>query len=195
MITNIRKSIEILKKGGIGIFPTDTVYGVGCRVDNEESLKQLFKIRNRPEEKAVLAVVDSVEMAEKYVLISEKVKNDLINKYWPGGLTIVLPCYKEKIPAIARGGGYTLGIRQTNHPVLLELIKGIGVPLVAPSANFAGESTPKIFEEIDKKLIDMVDFAINLPSGGNIASTVIDCSTYEWKILRQGAVKVMINNQ
>ncbi len=188
----IQQAIEILKNGGVGIFPTDTVYGVGCRLDDERALKRLFALRNRPEEKAVLAVVDSVEMAEKYVTIPEEVRLQLIKKYWPGGLTIVLPCNREKVPEIARGGGMTLGVRQTSHPVLLELIKEIGVPLVAPSANFAGEPTPKTFEEVDKKLLDMVDFAINLPSGGNVASTVIDCSVTPWKILREGAVKVSI---
>src|SRR5579872_3564444 len=121
----LQKAIEILKNGGIGIFPTDTVYGIGCRLDNEDSLKKLFKIRNRPQEKAVLAVVDSVEMAEKYVKISDDVRSKLINKFWPGGLTIVLPCNLEKVPEIARGGGVTLGVRQTSLSVLLKILKEI----------------------------------------------------------------------
>lgn len=190
MNEQIQKAIKILQNGGVGIFPTDTVYGVGCRLDDEKALERLFKLRNRPEEKAVLAVVDSIEMAEKYVTISEEVHAKLIAKYWPGGLTIVLPCDTEKVPSLARGGGITLGVRQTNNPVLLELIKGIGVPLVAPSANFAGDPTPKIFNEISKELINLVDFAIDLPSGGSMASTVIDASVSPWKILRQGAVEV-----
>lgn len=188
----VQQAINILQQGGVGIFPTDTVYGIGCRLDDEKALQRLFKIRNRPEEKAVLAVVDSVEMAEKYVSISGDVRSKLIEKYWPGGLTIVLPCDTEKVPTIARGGGATLGVRQTNHSVLLELLKGLGVPLVAPSANFAGAPTPKTFTEIDKDLIALADFAIDLPSGGNMASTVIDASTDTWKILRQGAVKIDI---
>lgn len=193
MNTNITEAIEILKNGGIGIFPTDTVYGIGCRLDNEESLQRLFTIRNRPEEKAVLAVIDSIEMAQKYLLpIPEDVRTKLIDRYWPGGLTIVLPCDTEKVPSIARGGGWTLGIRQTNHPILLEVIKSLGVPLVAPSANFAGEPTPKTFAEVDKKLLNMVDCSIDGKCGGNIASTVIDCSVTPWKILREGAVQVSL---
>lgn len=188
----LQQAIEKLNKGGVGIFPTDTVFGIGCRLDDDEALQRLFKIRNRPEEKAVLAVVDSVAMAEKYVTISEEVRLKLINKYWPGGLTIVLPCNTEKVPSIARGGGLTLGVRQTNHPVLLELLKQVGVPIVAPSANFAGEPTPKTFAEVDRNLIELVDFAIDLPSGGSMASTVIDCAQIPWKILREGAVKISI---
>lgn len=192
MDNQIKQAIEKLQNGEVGIFPTDTVYGVGCRLDDEKALRRLFKIRNRPEEKAVLAVVDCVEMAEKYVSIPDDVRSKLINKYWPGGLTIVLPCDTAKVPSIARGGGATLGVRQTNNPVLLELIKGIGVPLVAPSANFAGEPTPKVFGDISKDLLSLVDFAIDLPSGGNTASTVIDCTQQPWKILREGAVKVSL---
>lgn len=191
MNNTIEEAIKILKNGGIGVFPTDTVYGIGCRLDNEESLKELFSIRNRPEEKAVLAVVDSIAMAQEYLLpIPEEVKVQLMNRYWPGGLTIVLPCNEDKVPSTARGGGLTLGIRQTNHPVLLKILKELGVPLVAPSANFAGEPTPKLFADIDKKLLDMVDCVLDAPCGGNLASTVIDCSVNPWKILRKGAVTI-----
>ena len=191
MNNTVFEAIEILKNGGIGIFPTDTVYGIGCRLDNEASLQKLFAIRNRPEEKAVLAVVDSIEMAREYLQpIPEDVKTKLMDTYWPGGLTIVMPCNTQKVPAIARGGGLTLGIRQTNHPILLEILKELRVPLVAPSANFAGEATPKTFTEVDKNLLALVDCAIDAPCGGDTPSTVIDCSVTPWKILRPGAVRL-----
>ncbi len=189
-MNNIQQTEKILKEGGIVIFPTDTVYGIGCRLDNENALKKLFTIRNRPEEKAVLAVVDSVQMAEEYVTISEEIKEKLTTRFWPGGLTIVLPCDTEKVPSIARANGSTLAIRQTNHPILLELMKAVGVPLVAPSANFAGEPTPKTFEEVDKELLALVDGAIDAPCGGSKPSTLIDCSQKPWKILREGAVVI-----
>lgn len=192
MNAQIQQAAEILKNGGVGIFPTDTVFGIGCRLDDEKALHRLFKIRNRPEEKAVLAVVDSVEMAEKYVSITQDVRSKLIDNYWPGGLTIVLPCDTEKIPEIARGGGFTLGVRQTNHPILLELLQAVGGPIVAPSANFAGGVTPTTFDAIDKDLLALVDFAVDKPCGGSKASTVIDCSVSPWKILRQGAVEVTL---
>lgn len=193
MSKNIQKAIKILNEGGIVIFPTDTVYGIGCRLDNPKALEKLFSIRNRPAEKAVLAVVDSIAMAQEYLLpIPEDVNSQLMQQYWPGCLTIVLPCNKEKVPSVARGGGDTLGVRQTNHPVLLEMIKGVGVPLVAPSANFAGEATPKTFQELDSNLLSMVDFVVEGECGGDMPSTVIDCSVKPWKILREGAIRVSI---
>ena len=87
----IRKAVQVFKKGGIVIFPTDTAIGIGCRIDNEESIKRLFKIRKRPENKPVLTLVDSVKMAQNYLLpIPQEVKDKLINHYWPGKLTIIL---------------------------------------------------------------------------------------------------------
>lgn len=86
----------------------------------------------------------------------------------------------------------TLGVRQTNHPILLEILKELKVPLVAPSANFAGEPTPRACNEVDPHLAQMVDCVIDAPCGGDRPSTVIDCSVSPWKILRQGAVEVSI---
>lgn len=190
MKQNVQKAIEVLNNGGIVIFPTDTAFGIGCRIDNERSVQRLFEIRKRPSTQAMSALVSSVEMAEKYVQISEKVKEQLMKQYWPGALTIILPCDLEKVPHLVRGGGSTLGVRMPNHADLLEIIKEVGVPILGPSANFHGEKTPYSFEDLDKDLIKLVDFV--LPgecSMGNV-STVIDCSQKPWKILREGAVSL-----
>lgn len=190
MDQDIQKTIQILKDGGVVIFPTDTVYGIGCRLDDEETIRKVYTIRNRPEEKAVLAVVDSVAMAEEYVHIPEDVHSKLIDKYWPGGLTIILPCDIQKVPSVARAGGSTLAIRQTNHPVLVQLIDAIGVPLIAPSANFAGEKTPRSFDELDPKLCSLVDYVLEGNCGGDKPSTIIDCSISPWKIVREGEITI-----
>jgi len=186
-----QKAIDVLKNGGVVIFPTDTVYGIGCRLDNEEAVKRVFEIRNRPQEKAVLAVVGSISQTEEYLQpIPDDVRSKLIQKYWPGPLTIILPCKTEKVPSVARAGGNTLAVRQTNHPVLVQLIQEVGVPLVAPSANFAGEKTPTHFNELDPKLCSLVDYVLEGDCGGNKPSTIIDCSATPWKIVREGAVHI-----
>lgn len=192
MEQQIKKAIEVLRNGGIVIFPTDTAIGIGCRIDNEKSIERLFKIRKRPEDKPVLALVDSVEMAEKYLLpIPEKVKDELIKRYWPGKLTIILQCRIGKVPSLVRGGADTLGVRFPDNKILLELIGGVDVPIVAPSANFSGEKTPFKFEDLNPELIKQADYILNgeVSSGENV-STVIDCSIEPWKIMRQGAVKI-----
>ena len=192
MDSEIEKAIEVLKSGGIVIFPTDTAFGIGCRIDNQESMKRLFEIRKRKKNKPVLALVDSIEMAQNYLLpIPKKVKDELVNVYWPGKLTIILQSRKDKVPNLVTGGTGTLGVRFPNSPTILELIKGIGVPIIAPSANFSGERTPFKFEELNPKLVKQVDYVLSgKTSLKRNVSTVIDCTVTPWKIVREGAIKI-----
>jgi len=188
----LTKAIEVLKDGGIVIFPTDTAYGIGCRIDDVGSIKKLFQIRERPKNKPLLVLVDSMEMAKNYLMpIPKKVLERIINKYWPGPLTIILQCDVVKVPSLVRGGGNTLGVRFPNNSQLQELIKGVGVPIVAPSANFAGLKTPFRFEDLDPRLIKLADYVFegNVPIDGK-PSTIIDCTAEPWKVVRQGAVKI-----
>ncbi len=188
---NIIKAVDVLNKGGVIIFPTDTVFGIGCRIDNEQALKRVFSIRKRPKEKAVLVVVSSISMAQAYLQpIPSDVRTQLMEKFWPGKLTIILPCKTEKVPDIVRAGKETLGVRQTNHEQLLQVIEKLHVPLIAPSANFSGDKTPVTYEDINPELISRVDYVMPGKSLGEKPSTVIDCSVNPWKIVREGAIPV-----
>lgn len=185
---NIQKAIDILNQGRIIIFPTDTAFGIGCRMDREDAIKKLFTIRQRPETQAVPVLVSGQDMAQHYLQeLSVEVKQ-LMKKYWPGGLTIVYPCQVEKVSSRVRGGGNTLGVRMPDHEVALRLIKGIGVPLLAPSANFHGNPTPYSMQELDPELVKLVDYVVPGECKTKQASTVVDCSVEPWKILRQGSV-------
>ena len=192
MTDKINRAIQVLREGGIIIFPTDTAYGIGCRIDNEKSIGKVFEMRGRPKNKPLLVLVDSIEMANNYLmLIPKKVLDKIVNKYWPGPLTIILQCDVAKVPSLVRGGGNTLGVRFPKNTQLQELIKGVGVPIVAPSANFTGLKTPFRFENLDPRLIKLADYVLE----GNIdsdkkASTIIDCTAEPWKIVRQGAVRI-----
>lgn len=213
-----KEAAEILKNGGVGVFPTDTAYGIGCRIDDEKAVGRLFKLRKRSETKAVPVLVSSVDMAKKYwESTPEEVAKELVSKYWPGALTIILRCNKEKVPDLVRGGGDTLGLRMPDNEVLLKIIEEVGVPIVGTSANFAGESTPYKFEDLDQELLELVDFVLRDPpikrpvlhasqprlprpgTGGQVAgvagraSTVIDCTVSPWRVLRQGKIILDIN--
>lgn len=191
MNIQINETVKILNQGGIVIFPTDTAFGIGCRIDNEKAVKKLFKIRRRPLNQATPVLVDSIDMAQNYLMpVPHEVIEKLTKKYWPGALTIVLPCLEEKVPELVRGGTKTLGVRIPGHPTALEIITKTGIPILGPSANFHGEKTPFKFSELNKDLIKRVDFIVDGESGGKIASTVIDCSVKPWKKLREGAVKI-----
>lgn len=201
MNNDLKQAAEILKKGGIVIFPTDTAYGIGCRIDDERAIERLFKIRKRPETKAVPVLVSSLEMAKEYWKpVHKNVTNKLIKPYWPGSLTIILHCNIVKVPKLVRGGGDTLGLRMPDYKDLLQIISSVGVPIIGTSANFAGEKTPYKFEDLDPELKEQVDYILKPvilnPSTAlrekDQASTVIDCSVKPWRILRRGAVKIDI---
>jgi L-threonylcarbamoyladenylate synthase len=192
MSDQTEKAVEIFKKGGVVIFPTDTAFGIGCRIDNEKAIKRIFGIRKRPENKPLLALVSSIEMAQKYLLpIPQKVKKEIIDKYWPGKVTIILKCDVNRIPSVARGGGNTLGLRFPDKPELLRIINAVGVPIVAPSANFSAELAPFKFEELNPALVKLVDYVFDGKAGlEKDVSTIIDCTVKPWKIIRKGAVKI-----
>ncbi len=189
-LMNDDEIIKNFKDGKVGIFPTDTAFGMGCRIDEVSAIERIYKIRNRPEEKALIALVSSVEMAEQFVTIPREVKVHLIEKYWPGGLTIILNCYQEKIPSIVRANGPTLAVRWPDQRKLCRIIEGVGVPIVAPSANFSGKKTPLELNEVDKNLLTAVDFVVSGVCTIKGVSTIIDATVTPWKIVREGVVSV-----
>jgi len=103
----------------------------------------------------VPVLIDSIEMARKYVTnIPQDVIEELMRPYWPGALTIVLPCKTEVVPSLVSGGGDTIGLRIPDNEIIREIIRGVGEGIIGCSANFAGEKTPYIFEDIDSGRID-----------------------------------------
>lgn len=193
MNQDINKAVEVLQQGGIIIFPTDTAFGIGCRIDDEKAVDRLFKIRKRSTEKATPVLVDTVKMAQDYLEpIPQNVIDQLIEPYWPGALTIVLQSRIGKVPSLVRGGGSTLGVRIPNHPIARSIIRNLGIPILGPSANFAGEHTQYSFKDLNPELIKLVDYVVPGECTIKEASTVIDCSITPWKILRQGAIKITL---
>lgn len=189
---DINQTVNILYSGGIVIFPTDTAFGIGCRMDNQLAVDRLFQIRRRPTTQAVPLLVASKVMALAYYFSPSDVVRHLIDKYWPGALTIVAPGKKNLIYSLIRGDGENVGLRMPDYPLLLQIIEKIGVPILGPSANIHGHPTPYTHKDLDQELVKQVDYV--LPGECNIkqVSTVIDCSIHPPKILRQGAVKILI---
>jgi len=183
--------VRILSRGGIVIFPTDTAYGIGCRVDNPKAVKKLFQIRKRPVDQAVPVLVSGKQMAKQYLKDLPKEIEDLMDKYWPGALTVVYYCQNDKVSALVMGDNDTLGLRMPSYPELLSVIEALGIPILGPSANFHGKKTPFKKKDLDPNLLQLVDyFWDDQPLGSGLTSTVIDCTKKPWQILRQGAVNV-----
>jgi L-threonylcarbamoyladenylate synthase len=191
MNKQIEDAVRALNQGGIVIFPTDTAFGIGCRIDNEKATEKLFKLRKRPIAQAMPVLVNGIEMAKNYVVeIPSEVLKKLINPFWPGALTIILNANLHKVSSLVTGGGKTVGIRMPNHPVILDIITKVGVPVLGPSANFHGENTPFEFKDLSLELISLVDYVIEGECLVRETSTVVDCTKAPWEILRQGVVTV-----
>lgn len=182
------KAKEILLSGGIVIYPTETVYGIGCLLSKPNAIKKLYKIKGRQQNQPTSVLVNNFETAESLVSFN-KTAQRLANKFWPGSLTICLPALKST-PKGVLGGGSNLGVRVPANKWLLELLNDIKQPLLAPSANFRGQLPPKKFVEIDKELIKLVDYVVDNEPGGDQPSTVISFeNSKEYKLIREGSIK------
>ena len=180
-----------LKNGKIIIYPTDTVYGVGGIITNEETIKNIYKAKDRSFSSPLIALISSADKIEEIAVINEKNRdkiNKLIQVFWPGGLTIILES-KKIVPPIMISNGKTVGVRMPDHETALKIIESAGGILPTTSANISGEVTPRSYEELDEKFKCRVDITVD---GGKCpigtASTIIDMSSENIKILREGAI-------
>jgi L-threonylcarbamoyladenylate synthase len=192
MDNDIEKASQIVRNGGIIIFPTDTAFGIGCRMDRNDSVEKLFRIRKRPTSQATPVLVSSVEMARDLVEKMPAEVETLMEKNWPGPLTIILPAKKDKVLSLVRGGSDNVGVRMPNNDIILEIINRVGVPVLGPSANFHGEETPYETKDLDKDLVKLVDYVLKGKSLFKKPSTVLDCSKKPWNIIRKGALDINI---
>lgn len=179
---------RILMDGGIVIYPTDTAYGIGCRIDSKEAVTRLFAIRKRPPTKATPVLVASKEMAMGYFDHPSSIVIELMDTYWPGALTIVNWCLEDRVYELVRGGTNTIGLRQPNHNRILSIIVRLGVPILGPSANFHTMPTPYKESDLDPELRKLADFVISGECPVGAVSTVVDCTRDPYTIIRRGAI-------
>lgn len=152
---NIEQTIETLKSGGTILYPTDTIWGIGCDATNEEACQKILELKNRPKEKSFIVLMDSVQMLEKYVPEFHEICYDLIDLA-EKPLTIIYPSSKGLALSVIAADG-TVGIRITKDPICLKLIRAMRKPLVSTSANISGKAIPTSFSEIDQLLKNGVE--------------------------------------
>jgi L-threonylcarbamoyladenylate synthase len=184
----INKGIEIIKNGGVVAFPTDTVYGLGAGAYIESAVDRIFKIKQRPLEMALPLLVADVAQIHEVAREVPSYAWRLIDRFLPGGLTLVV--YRTKVVKdIITSGGDTVAIRIPNHPVALALIEGSGMPIIGTSANVSGQPSVLTPEDVRRQIGDKVDLVIGgepMPNGKE--STVVDVTGEIPVILRLGAI-------
>ncbi|MFC1657913.1 L-threonylcarbamoyladenylate synthase [Candidatus Omnitrophota bacterium] len=175
----IKEAVKVLSNGGLAIIPTETVYGIAADTRNPQAVERLYKVKQRPKEKPFSLLIDDKEGVEYFSADLSSAACKLIDRFWPGPLTVVLP---------GKNGG-TVGLRMPDNNVALRLIAGVGSPLLCPSANLSGMPAPRNFAEAIKGLGEKADIAIDAGQARlGVESSVVDLSVTPYRIQRQGAL-------
>jgi len=173
--------------GGVIAFPTDTVYGLGADAFNSTAVERIYKIKNRPKHRQLPLLIADVERLTTLADPISEIAWFLARRFWPGGLTLVLP-KTDSLPTYPASGP-TIAVRVPDHPVCLALIQRLGNPIIGTSANISGQPAALTAEEVRQQLGGKIDFVINggkCPGGKE--STVVDVTHESPIILRQGII-------
>ena len=187
----------ILRLGGVVIFPTDTVYGIGARSDRPKAIERIRQIKKTPENQKFPVLVSDVGQVKKIAKITNAAAK-LIEKYWPGGLTIILNTRRPSVnsSSVILGNEVTpesskkIAFRMPDSLLTRTLIEKIGVPIIGTSANFHGKRTSNTFKWLDPKFAKLADYVLEGECKFGIESTVVDATVDPPKVLREGAVSI-----
>lgn len=186
----IQDAASLIQRGGLVAFPTETVYGLGADATNAHAVAKIFEVKARPRFDPLIVHVASVEEARSLWTQCPESARKLMEAFWPGPLTLVLP-KNERIPDLVTAGLSTVAVRMPDHPVALELIRQAGCPIAAPSANRFGGVSPTTAQAVREELGESVDLILD---GGltrvGIESTVLGFEGERAVLLRPGGVPV-----
>ena len=177
---------ELLMEGSVVAFPTDTVFGLGVIYDDEDALKRLKEAKGRPEEKPIPTMVGNVEQLHQVAIVNDTALK-LAHAFMPGALTLILK-KKPTVKDYVTNGLDTIGIRMPDDAFVLKVIQGCGKPLLVTSANISGEETGLNSAQVIKQLDGRIDAIVLGTANGKTASTIVDVSNDDVKILREGPI-------
>lgn len=187
-ITDLVLAKEVLEAKGLVAFPTETVYGLGANGLDKDAVAGIYQAKGRPSDNPLILHIGSLEQLEALVTTIDPRATEIINAFWPGPLTIVLP-KAGHVPYEVTGGLDTVAVRMPNHPVALALLKLLDFPLAAPSANLSGKPSPTTAEHVYKDLQGKIDLILDGGAVGlGLESTVLDLSGETPYILRPGII-------
>jgi tRNA threonylcarbamoyl adenosine modification protein (Sua5/YciO/YrdC/YwlC family) len=190
----IDKVIEILQKGGVIIYPTDSIYGIGCDMRHHKAIDRIARIKGVKTEKANFSLIcHDLSHISDYTRPISNATFKLMKKNLPGPFTFILNA-NNKVPLIFQSNKKTVGIRVPRNNIILQIAKEFGTPLVNTSVHLDNEIVEYITdpELIHEKYENLVDLVIDGGYGKNIASTVVDCTGDEPKIIRQGIGELLL---
>jgi L-threonylcarbamoyladenylate synthase len=185
----LHRTVDILKNGGIVVYPTETFYGLGVKFDMEDSLKKLYDIKQRPEEKAMPLIIGNKGLLPVVAASINDMALLLIDRFWPGPLTLIFLA-KENLSEYITAGTHMIAVRIPGESFALHLAKTANFPITATSANPSGLPPAQDAKTAKRYFGDKVDLIID---GGHISgglpSTIVDVTGNKIKILREGVIK------
>ena len=159
MNEDLKKACEVLRKGGVILYPTDTIWGLGCDATKEDAVKRIYEIKQRSDSKSMLTLMDSPALLDRYVDDLPDIAIELI-ECSDKPLTIIYSGAKNLAPNLIAPDG-TIGIRITKEEFSQKLCRQFGKPIVSTSANFSGDPSPANFSEINTEIFRLVDYVVN----------------------------------
>ncbi|MBI3253019.1 MAG: threonylcarbamoyl-AMP synthase [Candidatus Omnitrophica bacterium] len=188
--SSLSRAARILRRGGLVAFPTETVYGLGADASNPRAVARIFEVKKRPSFDPLIVHVASIQEAKRLWKKTPALAEKLMKKFWPGPLTLVLP-KSGKVPDIVTAGLPTVAVRCPRHPAALALIRALGRPIAAPSANPFGRTSPTaaraVFEDLGKKIDLILDGG---PAAVGVESTVVKIGRGRGTLLRPGGISL-----
>lgn len=184
----IRQAADRILRGGVVVFPTTGLYGLGADALNAQAISKIFSMKGRSKAKPILVLISGIDMLEPLVSHVPPAARKIMETFWPGGVTIVLEAVPG-LPANLTAGTGKIGVRMPAHPVAAALVRATGIPITGTSANISGAGGCSSVSGIDPALAERVDMILNAgPLRGGAGSTVVDASSGRIHVLREGAV-------
>ncbi|PTQ99313.1 L-threonylcarbamoyladenylate synthase [Mucilaginibacter yixingensis] len=156
----VNKALKVIQDGGIILYPTDTIWGIGCDATNTEAIKKIYALKQREESKSMIILLDTDNKLQSYVQDVPEIAYNLI-EYAENPLTLVMPGAKNISPALISSDG-SVGMRVAKHDFCQQLIQRLRKPLVSTSANISGQPSPANFSEVSDEIIQGVDYVVDL---------------------------------
>ena len=185
---SILRALAVLKTGGLVAFPTDTVYGVGALAFDEKAIESIYTAKDRPVEKAIPILISDADELDKVAIDIPAAALRLASRFWPGPLTILVPKRTDLPESVSATA--TVGVRVPDHQVARALLRATG-PMAVTSANISGAQSPvsaeEVFEQLGGRIPVIVDGG---KTPGGVPSTLVDCTTPELRILREGPIRL-----
>lgn len=184
----VEKAVSLLRAGRVIAHPTDTVYGVAADAGNADAVALLYEVKRRPRDKAIPLLLADADNVNRVAAHIPEIAHVLAARFWPGGLTMVVPA-ADWLPDVLTAGGDTVAVRLPDHDVPRELARRLGRPLAATSGNLSGHPSPVTAGDVAKQLGDRIPLVLDAgPAPGGVASTVVDLTGDRPRILRDGAI-------